>query len=31
MKENHITWEWNIAIGWLTPHFKQNRRISIAI
>ena len=31
MKENTISWEWNLAIGWLAPHFKQNRRISIVI
>ena len=30
-KGSHISWEWKIAIGWLTPHFKQNRCISIAI
>ena len=29
MKENTISWEWNLALGWLTPRFKQNRRISI--
>ena len=23
--------EWNLAIGWFAPHFKQSRRISIAI
>ena len=31
MKENTISWEWNLAIGRVAPHFKQNHRISIAI
>ena len=28
---NTISWEWNLAVGWLIPHFKQNHRIFIVI
>ena len=31
MKENTISCEWDLTIGWLAPHFKQDRLIPIAI